>query len=399
MERVLLDARAAYPRMRPGSSAVGPLVRAVALVFVLLVAGAAIGSGGGAAVSTAAEDGGLTMWIDLEADGNATWNVTTTVTVADDSDRQAFERLAESFESGESGASFSVGTFRAAAREASEATGRDMTIDGVEREAVLQNRTGRLTLRFEWTNFANVTGASLRVDDAFATPEGTWLPTLESGQKLVVEPPSGYSAESASPGAKVTNGRFEWRGPQTFGPGQPFGIYRNPDLATTTTTSDPGPELPASLPFVGAAVVALALVGAGIFLWTRRDAGGDTPAGEAATDGSHADAGGDSEGDAAGETAASGADDTSSPTAGPVATGAGAGVDALLSDEERVERLLEANGGRMKQADIVDETGWSNAKVSQLLSEMADDGRVEKLRIGRENLISLPGEDLGEFDN
>ena len=63
---------------------------------------------------------------------------------------------------------------------------------------------------------------------------------------------------------------------------------------------------------------------------------------------------------------------------------------SLLSDEERVERLLEANGGRMRQADIVDATGWSDAKVSQLLSAMTDSGRVQKLRLGRENLISLP---------
>jgi uncharacterized membrane protein len=46
----------------------------------------------------------------------------------------------------------------------------------------------------------------------------------------------------------------------------------------------------------------------------------------------------------------------------------------------------------MKQANIVKETGWSDAKVSQLLSSMADEGRVEKLRLGRENLISLPDE-------
>ncbi|MFC7008821.1 helix-turn-helix transcriptional regulator [Halalkalicoccus sp. GCM10025704] len=52
-------------------------------------------------------------------------------------------------------------------------------------------------------------------------------------------------------------------------------------------------------------------------------------------------------------------------------------------------RLLEANGGRMKQANIVTETNWSNAKVSQLLSAMAEEGRIEKLRIGRENLITL----------
>ncbi|MFC6990132.1 helix-turn-helix transcriptional regulator [Haloplanus sp. GCM10025708] len=66
---------------------------------------------------------------------------------------------------------------------------------------------------------------------------------------------------------------------------------------------------------------------------------------------------------------------------------------SLLSDEERVEHLLERNGGRMKQAQIVRETGWSDAKVSQLLSSMAEEDRVEKLRLGRENLISLPDEE------
>jgi uncharacterized membrane protein len=68
----------------------------------------------------------------------------------------------------------------------------------------------------------------------------------------------------------------------------------------------------------------------------------------------------------------------------------------LLSDEERVEHILRQHGGRMKQAQIVEETRWSNAKVSQLLSAMAEAGRVEKLRIGRENLISLPDEDETE---
>jgi uncharacterized membrane protein len=46
----------------------------------------------------------------------------------------------------------------------------------------------------------------------------------------------------------------------------------------------------------------------------------------------------------------------------------------------------------------VDETGWSNAKVSQLLSAMDEADRIDKLRIGRENLISLPDEDVTEFE-
>jgi uncharacterized membrane protein len=53
--------------------------------------------------------------------------------------------------------------------------------------------------------------------------------------------------------------------------------------------------------------------------------------------------------------------------------------------------MLEENGGRMKQVTIVEETDWSKSKVSMLLSDMADEGTISKLRVGRENIISLKG--------
>jgi predicted Rossmann fold nucleotide-binding protein DprA/Smf involved in DNA uptake len=62
-----------------------------------------------------------------------------------------------------------------------------------------------------------------------------------------------------------------------------------------------------------------------------------------------------------------------------------------VPDEDRVVRLLEDNGGRMKQVDIVEETDWSKSKVSMLLSEMEEEGEISKLRVGRENIISLSG--------
>lgn len=61
------------------------------------------------------------------------------------------------------------------------------------------------------------------------------------------------------------------------------------------------------------------------------------------------------------------------------------------TDEERVIRMLESNGGRMRQTRIVERTDWSKSKVSMLLSEMEADGALHKLRVGRENIISLPG--------
>jgi uncharacterized membrane protein len=65
--------------------------------------------------------------------------------------------------------------------------------------------------------------------------------------------------------------------------------------------------------------------------------------------------------------------------------------EELLTDEDRVLQLLEDNGGRMKQANIVEETGWSKSKVSMLLSDMEDEEEISKLRVGRENIVSLSG--------
>jgi uncharacterized membrane protein len=80
---------------------------------------------------------------------------------------------------------------------------------------------------------------------------------------------------------------------------------------------------------------------------------------------------------------------TAEPEAEP--TDGEAADEPLLTDEQRVIQLLEENDGRVKQAAIVDETEWSKAKVSRLLSDMVDEGKIEKLSIGRENIIHLEG--------
>ncbi|WP_458187855.1 DUF7343 domain-containing protein [Haladaptatus sp. NG-WS-4] len=59
----------------------------------------------------------------------------------------------------------------------------------------------------------------------------------------------------------------------------------------------------------------------------------------------------------------------------------------ILTDEGRVLHLLHDNRGRMKQTDIVDETGWSKSKVSRLLSRMEDRGDINRLRVGRGNIV------------
>ncbi|WP_226007274.1 helix-turn-helix transcriptional regulator [Natrinema salinisoli] len=65
--------------------------------------------------------------------------------------------------------------------------------------------------------------------------------------------------------------------------------------------------------------------------------------------------------------------------------------EEFVTDRERVRRLLRENGGRMKQSNIVDSVDWSKAKVSRLLADLEEDGQITKLRLGRENLVCLPG--------
>lgn len=61
-----------------------------------------------------------------------------------------------------------------------------------------------------------------------------------------------------------------------------------------------------------------------------------------------------------------------------------------VSPEDYLVRLLRSRGGRLKQQQIVAETGWSESCVSRVLSEMEDDGRVGRVPLGREKVVCVP---------
>jgi len=76
-----------------------------------------------------------------------------------------------------------------------------------------------------------------------------------------------------------------------------------------------------------------------------------------------------------------------------VDTGADADQPSPMTKEDRVRQMLAESGGRLKQSDIVERTEWSKSKVSRLLSKMESDGEIHKISIGRENLITRPGDE------
>lgn len=66
-------------------------------------------------------------------------------------------------------------------------------------------------------------------------------------------------------------------------------------------------------------------------------------------------------------------------------------AEELLTDEESVISTLRNHSGVTWQRHIVAETDWSESKVSRVLCRMEDDGVVRRYRVGRQNLVSLPG--------
>ncbi|WP_148413662.1 hypothetical protein [Haloferax sp. KTX1] len=307
--------------------------------------------------------------IRLRADRSADWRIEMRYELDTRNETAAFEEYAREYEQGTTDVGPDAAFFGRVSQMAAEQAGRSMTVQNATTRGYVENETGVLVLTFTWTNFLEQTDEGLRLGDALSADDGeTWLTSLRSNQNLTIQTPPGHAVSDTE--LPLENNAVVVEGPRTFESTDQLTV------AYVSTGTDQG--VPWAL--VGGGAVILAAVVAGVVLFTRRRPSGTEPAGTSVTPEPRQES-------------------VSEPTDEP-APDDGDGEESdddvdldLLSDEERVELLLERSGGRMKQANIVKETGWSDAKVSQLLSAMADEERVEKLRLGRENLISLPDED------
>ena len=312
-----------------------------------------------------------TFRIDLQADRSAEWTVTTEYELTTESQQAAFDDIAADFESGNTASGLNVALYENLAARTSEQTGRTMEIQDVDRESSRNGEVGKLILSFRWTGFLEADGERLIFDDAIAAGDETaWLTTLSERQEVQITTPPGYAITSAN--VDFSDNTVVVTGPHSFETDEFIQITLEESAIT-----GPSWELLAA-----AVVVGIAIIG-GAFLLRRGDKPADSQTPAVDTNG------GVDTADPAGD---EGTDDPDGPETHADEPDDEADL-SLLADDERVLRLLERNGGRMRQADIVTETQWSDAKVSQLLSSMADDDAITKLRIGRENLISLPDVD------
>lgn len=229
---------------------------------------------------------------------------------------------------------------------------------------------GHAVVSFQWSDFALV---QLNRIEAGAAVSGL---TLDDGTTLQFRWPEGYAVArnegelqvDPSP-SEPPDGSVVWEGESTsFTEDQPRVVLIESGNSTSESDpSDDGPSGP-SMPWVIVVLTLALLATVGVAGWLigrrRADDAPSAPGTDAArrTDGS--------------------TESESAAADGP--------PPELLSNEERVLRLLEQRGGRVKQQEVVSELGWTEAKTSQVVGELREDGEIEVFRIGRENVLSLP---------
>lgn len=247
---------------------------------------------------------------------------------------------------------------------AANATGREMYATEFTASTSIQEmprRWGVITYRFAWHGFAQQNGDEVVVGDVF---QGGFY--LAADDILVIEPASSVqSITSVEPiPDSRSNESVTWIGATDFSDG-----YPRVRIATGSGTSPPGDgsggaSVPVG-PMVG--VLALVVVAAGAYFVTtsrQRSTDDDDSADMETEDGDTGDNGYDTE---------------------------------ILTDEELVLAYLDDHG-RVPQSDIGDEFGWSSSKTSRVLSEMAENGQINKLRLGRQNVIE-PVDDDNDTDD
>lgn len=288
--------------------------------------------------------------VQVAEDGDATVSIVTSIELPNESERAAFEDLREALDRPDSDR---VASFREAVvrlvDSANASSERRMAASNVSvgtRIEPLPVRRGIVTYRFRWQNIAVVEGDGLSVGEAL----GGYV--LGSNEALEFVLPPGHVADTVAPDADGrSNGTVRWSGPRTFDADRPSltvvpardgdrdqgGSGDGADDGGTGGATD-GLSL---LPWA-ALLVVVVLAAAGLYAYRRR--AGTAPAPD-------------------------------------------------MTDDERVIQMVEDADGRLKQKRIEERTEWSAAKVSQVTSGLEEEGEIEKLRMGRENIIRFPDED------
>lgn len=299
----------------------------------------------------------LVVTVEIRENGSATWSLEYRYRL--DGDENASERWEDAREEIESDPDGYLEIFEAnwsdRVDEAAEVTGREMAASDfrleIDEESTPQE-TGYIRFSFQWEEFARVELNRIEVGDAF----GSFA--LDDRMQLIVTWPEAYEDRAIEPEPDDRRDRAAiWNGGETdFLEGEPMIQLMERTAGSTESESEPAPLVPVWW-LIGLLLLVMVLAGA-LGWWIFRPGTQPGHPREASA--------------------------SPSPVAGPQRP-----PEELLSNEERVLQLLAQQGGRMKQQEIVSRLEWTEAKTSQVVGRLREDGSIDAFRIGRENVLTL----------
>ncbi len=224
---------------------------------------------------------------------------------------------------------------------------------------------GIIRFNFLWNNFSRTESDKIHIGDAF--PMGF---VLSAGNVLVVKIPDHYEVESVSPKFDRQDGNMLiWEGTlyPRFGKEEPE-LVLSPEVSPEVINQE-------TLPTWSIIIAALVVLLFGILLifWKRRQNPKYKNLAPESKDGTDMEMISDYT-DEKSDTAAL----TSELT-----------EEEYLGDEELIEKFLTKSGGQAFQTDIVKDIGFSKSKISIVLARMKEEGRIIKIKKGKENIIRL----------
>lgn len=297
-------------------------------ILALLVLSAAL-----CGTAAAAEpDYSITYTITVTPDGSALWRVEYRTLLSSGQDAADFEAYSRDIQA------VSVPQFRdlmeKSAAQAAVATGRHMAVSKVTGTSAVQTsptgQYGVVIYTLLWEGFVRP-GPDLTVGDAFAG--GLYL---AKGNTLIIRYPDGYAVQAVEPVPDSERDGLVWYGQRSFGAGEPRVVLEQAGL----------PLLPVA---AGLLLVLITALAAFYFYRMRNTAAGREDALEFP----------------------------------PLAR------EEIMDLEERILRLIRAQGGEMYQSEIVRDLSLPKSTVSSALNDMHARGVVIKVKKGRENLIRL----------
>lgn len=312
--------------------------------------------------------------VEIDENGDAVFELELRTRLDTQERREAFETFESEVEQNPENY---LSSFRASVipivEEARNQTEREMSASNFTIETAIEPlpvERGVVRYTFEWSGFAEVDGGGADATQEIRAGDVLSAYILSEGDSLVFLYPKDYSVDSVNPEPDThDSGETRWDGPRDFSEEQPrLTLVESTDGtvdSVDTGGEDGTEETPesSSLPLYVYGVVLVALLSAGAVVYHRRrpveseqERGEETP-------------------DEAEEE-----------------------VFENIPDDERILSIVEGEGGRMKQKHVVEETGWSEAKVSQVTSRLEDEDKIRKLRMGRENILEIQDKEEDEED-